>query len=58
MCVCAITEANLAANDRNLKLDVYFGKRDSIQTRRRKLQAKMLATEHLTNAKLALLISA
>jgi putative transposase len=33
--------------------DVYFGKRDSIQTRRRRLQGKTLARRHAINAKLA-----
>ena len=34
--------------------DVYFGKRDSIQTKRRKLQGKTLARRQAINAKLAL----
>jgi putative transposase len=34
--------------------DVYFGKRDSIQTRRRRLQGKTLARRQAINAKLAL----
>ena len=34
--------------------DVYFGRRDSIQTRRRKLQGKTLARRQAENAKLAL----
>ena len=34
--------------------DVYFGRRDSIQTRRRKLQEKTLARRQADNAKLAL----
>jgi len=38
--------------------DVYFGKRDSIQTRRRKLQGKTLARRQAINAKLALSVSA
>jgi putative transposase len=38
--------------------DVYFGKRDSIQTRRRKLQGKTLARRQATNAKLAVSVSA
>jgi transposase InsO family protein len=33
--------------------DVYFGKRDSIQTRRRRLQGKTLAQRQAINAKLA-----
>ena len=37
--------------------DVYFGKRDSIQTRRRKLQGKTLARRQAINAKLALSVS-
>jgi putative transposase len=38
--------------------DVYFGKRDSIQTRRRRLQGKTLARRQAINAKLALPVSA
>ena len=38
--------------------DVYFGRRDSIQTRRRKLQGKTLARRQAINAKLALPVSA
>ena len=38
--------------------DVYFGRRDSIQTRRRKLQGKTLARRQAENAKLALSVSA
>jgi putative transposase len=38
--------------------DVYFGKRDSIQTRRRRLQGKTLARRQTINAKLALSVSA
>jgi putative transposase len=38
--------------------DVYFGRRDSIQTRRRKLQRKTLARRQVINAKLALPVSA
>jgi putative transposase len=38
--------------------DVYFGRRDSIQTRRRKLQGKTLARRQAFNAKLALSVSA
>ena len=38
--------------------DVYFGKRDSIQTRRRNLQGKTLARRQAINAKLALSVSA
>lgn len=38
--------------------DVYFGRRDSIQTRRRKLQEKTLARRQADNAKLALSASA
>jgi len=38
--------------------DVYFGKRDSIQTRRRRLQGKTLARRQAINAKLALSVSA
>jgi putative transposase len=37
---------------------VYFGKRDSIQTRRRNLQGKTLARRQAINAKLALSVSA
>ncbi len=37
--------------------DVYFGKRDSIQTRRRKLQGKTLARRQTINAKLAVSVS-
>ena len=37
--------------------DVYFGKRDSIQTRRRRLQGKTLARRQAINAKLALPVS-
>jgi len=37
--------------------DVYFGKRDSIQTRRRKLQGKTLARRQAINAKLALSVT-
>jgi len=38
--------------------DVYFGRKDSIQTRRRRLQGKTLARRQATNAKLALPVSA
>jgi putative transposase len=38
--------------------DVYFGRRDSIQTRRRKLQGKTLARRQAINAKLAVSVSA
>ena len=38
--------------------DVYFGKRDSIQTRRRRLQGKTLARRQAINAKLVLSVSA
>lgn len=38
--------------------DVYFGRRDSIQTRRSKLQGKTLARRQAINAKLALSVSA
>jgi transposase len=38
--------------------DVYFGKSDSIQTRRRNLQGKTLARRQAINAKLALSVSA
>jgi putative transposase len=38
--------------------DVYFGRRDSIQTGRRKLQGKTLARRQAINAKLALSVSA
>ena len=38
--------------------DVYFGRRDSIQTRRRKLQGKTLARRQAENAKLAISASA
>ena len=38
--------------------DVYFGRWDSIQTKRRKLQGKTLARRQATNAKLALPVSA
>jgi putative transposase len=38
--------------------DVYFGKRDSIQTRRRRLQGKTLARRQEINAKLAVSVSA
>ena len=38
--------------------DVYFGKRNSIQTRRRKMQGKTLANRQAINTKLALPISA
>ena len=38
--------------------DVYFGKRDSIQTRTRKLQGKTLARRQAINAKLAVSVSA
>jgi transposase InsO family protein len=34
--------------------DVYFGRRDSIQTKRRKLKGKTLARRQAANAKLAL----
>jgi putative transposase len=33
--------------------DVYFGKRDSIQTRRRRLQEKTFARMQMENAKIA-----
>jgi putative transposase len=38
--------------------DVYFGRKDSIQTRRKKLQGKTLARRQAINAKLALPVSA
>jgi len=38
--------------------DVYYGKRDSIQTRRRRLRGKTLARRQAFNAKLALSVSA
>jgi transposase InsO family protein len=38
--------------------DVYFGKRDSIQTRRRRLRGKTLARSQAINAKLASSVSA
>ena len=38
--------------------DVFFGRRDSIQTRRRKLEGKTLARRQAINAKLALSVSA
>ena len=38
--------------------DVYFGRRDCIQTRRKKLQGKTLARRQAINAKLALSVSA
>jgi putative transposase len=38
--------------------DVHFGKKDSIQIRRRKLQWKTLARRQATNAKLAVSVSA
>ena len=38
--------------------DVYFAKRDSIQTRTRKLQGKTLARRQAINAKLAISVSA
>jgi putative transposase len=38
--------------------DVYFGRRDSIQTKRRKLQEKTLARRQAINAKLAVPVSA
>ena len=38
--------------------DVYFGRKDSIQTRRRRLQGKTLARRQAINARLALSVSA
>jgi putative transposase len=38
--------------------DVYFGRRDTIQTRRRKLKGKTLARRQAINAKLAISVSA
>jgi len=38
--------------------DVYFGRKDSIQTRRRKLQGNAPAPRQTINAKLALPVSA
>ena len=38
--------------------DAFFGRRDSIQTRRRKLKGKTLARRQAINAKLALSVSA